>query len=66
MLFQQQAILAVGFSRDRGEDYVPFGSHIGRGGGRGGNKQRLHGTTLQAEERKENQNDRSVSRKFGC
>ena len=35
MLFQQQAILAVGFSRDRGEDYVPFGSHIGRGGGGG-------------------------------
>ena len=32
----------------------------------GGNKQRLHGTTLQAEERKENQNDISVSRKFGC
>ena len=36
------------------------------GGGEGGNKQRLHGTTLQAEERKENQNDISVSRKFGC
>ena len=56
------AILAVGFSRDRGENYVIFGSHIGDGD----NKQRLHGTALQAEERKAKQNDISVSRKFGC
>ena len=39
-----------------------FGSHIGDGD----NTQRLHGTTLQVEERKEKQNDISVSRKFGC
>ena len=35
-----------------------FGSHIGEGD----NKQRLHGTALQAEERKEKQNHISVSK----
>ena len=54
--------LAVGFSRDLGKNYVIFGSHIGEED----NKQQLYGTALQAEERKEKQNDISVSRMFGC
>ena len=51
-------ILAVGFSRDHGENYVIFGSHIGEGD----KKQRLHWTALQAEERKEKQNDISIKK----
>ena len=68
MLFQQQAILAVGFSRDRGEDYVPFGSHIGRGGGGGGpvTTKDYMGLHYKQKREKENQNDISVSRKLGC
>ena len=45
------AILAVGFSRDVGE---------------GDKKEQLHWTTMEAEERKEKQNNISISRKFGC
>ena len=48
------------FSRDRGKNYVIFGTQIGEGD----NKQQLHGITLRAEERKEKQNDISVSRKL--
>ena len=50
-------ILAVGFSRDRGENYAIFGTHIGAGD----NKQRLH---CKQKREKKKQNDISVSRKF--